>query len=245
MRVAVALQHIGEKRLVKAAVHPPAAHHTVKQLGADAGFCPHRQRLGIDRGIAHGNEIVQQFHLVAKAGRPQMHHLGGKAGDDRLDGLKNLGRGADHRAERSVRRIGRRATQRRVGKGNAQRLQLRRQRGGGHRVGSGAVDNDEAPAPARLQPRCATHNVFHLRRSSDTEKNNVAGLRHIRRGLCLMRAALDQIIHQPALFVRHDGERVALVEDAPRHAMAHETNADKADAGFGRHEARSWDNAQG
>jgi hypothetical protein len=73
VRVAIAFQRPAHESLIEAAFHSSAANDAVKTFWRNADLLRKRERLGIKRGVAEREEIVEQLHAVPVAGRPDMH----------------------------------------------------------------------------------------------------------------------------------------------------------------------------
>ena len=78
--------------VVERAAHAARADHRVELLDRQPRLARDRQRLGVQRRIAHRDEVVDQLHLVAQAHRPEVHHVAGPAAQHRLDAREDLGR---------------------------------------------------------------------------------------------------------------------------------------------------------
>ena len=97
------------------------------------------------------------------------------------------------------------------------------------RVVGGGVDEDHArPRPGDEAARTGERRL-HLDAGGDADDDHVARFGERRRILGLGRAAADEIVDRLAVAVAEDGERIALLEDVLRGAVAHQADAEKTD----------------
>src|SRR2546430_16817717 len=69
-------------------------------------------------------------------------------------------------------------------------------------------------------------------RGGQAKKQKVARSRDLGRALALAGTALDEILDRGAVAMAHDGERITLLQNVLRGAMAHQPDTDVADSRF-------------
>ena len=82
----------------------------------------------------------------------------------------------------------------------------------------------------RLEAVWRAHEGLDLRRAGHAEEDDVAVARERLRALGLLGAASHEVIDRSAVAMAEDGKRKTLGEEIFRHAVAHEAEADEADA---------------
>ncbi len=168
---------------------------------------------------------------MAGADRPGVDDAAGEGFEHRPGALDRLGVAADHHVERAFPGVLGGAAQRRVD----QRDFLRRERLGEAPRRSG-LEVEQSTIEQRLsrrgEPVRPLNDRLDLRRTGDAEDDDVAGVGDRARGRRFLGAARLQVVDRLALAVGEDGQRPALLDDVLRHAVAHEPDADEADAFF-------------
>jgi hypothetical protein len=124
------------------------------------------------------------------------------------------------------------AAERRVEHARAFGLQVRGDAAGRIRVGGGGVDHDQPRVRAFEHAARAEDRRLDLDRGGEAEKEDIAGACDFGRAPSLNRTALHQIIDRRAIAMTHDGERMPLLQDVLRRAVAHQPDADVADFFF-------------
>ena len=146
----------------------------------NADLVGQRQRLGIERGIAERDEIVEQLHAVAVAGPADVDDAAGPCLEHRLNPLKHRVGGADHGVERALPGLLRGAAERRVGEVDAERRAPRRappsrsDRRSSNRPPRAGLQSRPSGRPVRA--RCPRPG-----RTGDAEKDDRRRLRNRRR----------------------------------------------------------------
>ena len=74
------------------------------------------------------------------------------------------------------------------------------------------------------------HQRLDLRRAGDAQEQNFGIARNLGGTRCLLGAAPDQIVDRSAVAMAHEGQHMPLLDQAFRHAVAHEADADETDA---------------
>ena len=190
------------------------------------------------RRVTHRDEVVDQLHLVAQPERAQVNDVAGPAAQHRLDGSEGGVVAADHGVERAFLGFLGRARQRCIDQRHAGVLQFTAEREGRDRVRGRAVDDDQALPAARDYAVRSAQVGLDLRRAGDAQVHDVALRREFARRPGFRGAERLEMFDGLALAVAEHDQRMALGDEVPGHAVAHQADADEA---HGRlHGDRSW-----
>ena len=233
MGVFVPVHGIAGEGVKEPAPQPRRLDDRTEGLGADAHLGPQRQRLGVQRGIGHAQEVHQQLHLVPRPDITDARDRRGPATDHRAQPVEQRRIAAHHRVQRSRLGLFRGAAQRGVHHMRPLLRQRRRQPQGGIGVCRGGVDHDQPrPCPGQnaIRPQ---HHRFHLRRIRQADVDDVAARGHVGGAGGLLRAKGQQAFDRGAVAVATHPQGIPFGHQVLRHAMAHEAKADETDHGFG------------
>ena len=231
-QVAVALEHLPHHHLEDAGVHGARRDHLVQLGDRQAGLRGGGERLGRRRGDRLRDEVVDELQHDAVPRRPGVDDVLAERLQHRLQVRERRVVGADHDVEPALLGLHRRARERRVDEAHALRgevvAHLRRRRGLARR----RVDDDHPAARHRRDALGPVDDLLDLRRPGDAQEHDVGVARHVRVGLSLLRPGGQQVLERLAVAVGAHRERKALGDEVLRDAVAHQADADEADAWF-------------
>ncbi len=178
----------------------------------------------------HREEIVDELQRMAMARWTHVDHVlavGTQHGPKlREDGVV----GADHRVEPALLGFPRRAREWCVDEFRVLRREIGPDCRSRCRLGRRRVDDDQALSRGPEQTIGAVDDRLDLRRPGHAEKDDIRSVRQVRRSLGFRRTGGDDVLQRLAVAVGEHLEREPLGDDVLRHAVAHQPEADEADA---------------